>query len=68
MKRIANRRVRLSHGVPNGGGFKKVYNSYNIRDWMRTGYRPIDVSDSIRFQGYNAVNYSERYVYKIMNK
>ena len=32
-KKQANRAVRRARFVPNGGGFKKTYESWNILDW-----------------------------------
>ncbi|MDA3854902.1 MAG: hypothetical protein PF569_01490 [Candidatus Woesearchaeota archaeon] len=33
MKRLANKRVRQTKNIMNGGSFKKVFCSYDISDW-----------------------------------
>ena len=33
-KRQANKRVRRSAGVPDGGGYKKIYCSWDISDYI----------------------------------
>lgn len=32
-KRQANKKVRRTKNIPNGGSYKKVYNTWNIVDW-----------------------------------
>lgn len=33
MKHFANRKVRRAKDVPNGGGYRKMYDQYSICDW-----------------------------------
>ncbi len=32
-KQLANRNIRNSKDIPCGGAYKKMYNSYDIREW-----------------------------------
>jgi len=32
-KRFANKKIRNTEDIPNGGSFKKIYESWNINDW-----------------------------------
>ena len=41
-KRIANKKVRHRKNIANGGSFKKVSCSYDIRDWIYIYYYESD--------------------------
>lgn len=46
-KRQANKRVRKSNNVTNGGAYKKLYCSYDIVDFKWVYYTDIEILDSI---------------------
>ena len=33
-KRVANKKVRNTRGIPSGRSYKKVYETWNIHDWV----------------------------------
>ena len=38
-KRLANKKVRRTKDIPNGGSYKKCYDSYDISDYKRSWTR-----------------------------
>lgn len=60
-KRNANKKVRHTEDLPDGGSFKKVFNSYDIRDYSWGNYTWEEV--------WKEVNESEekaRYFYEVI--
>jgi len=46
-KRFANKSVRNTEEVPNGKGYRKIYDSYNIRDYNFRYFSKKDAIDKL---------------------
>ena len=44
-KRFANKKVRNTNNIPDGKYYKKLYCSWNIRDWKWLYWNPKEILD-----------------------
>lgn len=58
-KRLANKKVRKDWNVSDGSNYKKLYESYDIRDWKSVFYNDKQLADYIE---------DERDFYKAISK
>ena len=47
-KRQANKKVRSSKNVPNGKAYRKLYCTWNIRDWKWVLHNNIEIEDFLK--------------------
>lgn len=62
-KKQANRKVRHSKDFLNGNGYRKIYNSWNIRDWIwrESKYDAMAWYAKISSEGYPYKFWTEKY-------
>lgn len=46
-KKQSNKRVRKTKSIPNGKSYKKIYDTWNIREYDRNIYNKVHVQDYI---------------------